>query len=80
VSPKVTGWWEAGATGVHETPRAPGLYGLFALGSRGLTWAALGAEQVAALIEGEPLPLEGALLDAVDPARFALRRLRRGKA
>ena len=64
----------------RHLPRAPGLYGLVALGSRGLTWAALGAEQVAAMIEGEPPPLEGALLDAVDPGRFALRRLRRGKA
>jgi tRNA 5-methylaminomethyl-2-thiouridine biosynthesis bifunctional protein len=79
VSPKATGWWEAGAAGARDLPRAPGLYGLIALGSRGLTWAALGAEQVAAMIEGEPPPLEGALLDAVDPARFALRRLRRGK-
>jgi tRNA 5-methylaminomethyl-2-thiouridine biosynthesis bifunctional protein len=63
----------------RDLPRAPGLYGLIALGSRGLTWAALGAEQVAAMIEGEPPPLEDALLDAVDPGRFALRRLRRGK-
>ncbi len=69
----------AGRPGRHDIPRAPGLYGLIALGSRGLTWAALGAEQVAAMIEGEPPPLEGALLDAVDPGRFALRRLRRGK-
>jgi tRNA 5-methylaminomethyl-2-thiouridine biosynthesis bifunctional protein len=65
--------------GRRDLPRAPGLYGLVALGSRGLTWAALGAEQVAAMIEGEPPPLEGDLLDAVDPGRFALRRLRRGK-
>jgi tRNA 5-methylaminomethyl-2-thiouridine biosynthesis bifunctional protein len=63
-----------------DVPRAPGLYGLTALGSRGLTWAALGAEQLACSIEGEPPPLESDLLDAVDPARFALRRLRRGKA
>jgi tRNA 5-methylaminomethyl-2-thiouridine biosynthesis bifunctional protein len=58
--------------------RAPGLYGLIALGSRGLTWAALGAEVIAGMVEGEPAPLEGDLLDAVDPGRFALRRLRRG--
>jgi tRNA 5-methylaminomethyl-2-thiouridine biosynthesis bifunctional protein len=70
----------AGPLGRRTMPRAPGLYGLIALGSRGLTWAALGAEQVASMIEGEPPPLEGALLDAVDPGRFALRRLRRGKA
>jgi tRNA 5-methylaminomethyl-2-thiouridine biosynthesis bifunctional protein len=70
----------AGPSRRRDVPRAPGLYGLFALGSRGLTWAALGAERVAALIEGEPPPLEGDLLDAIDPARFLLRRLRRGKA
>jgi tRNA 5-methylaminomethyl-2-thiouridine biosynthesis bifunctional protein len=69
----------SGPPGRRGLPRAPGLYGLVALGSRGLTWAALGAEHVAAMIEGEPPPLEGDLLDAIDPARFALRRLRRGK-
>jgi tRNA 5-methylaminomethyl-2-thiouridine biosynthesis bifunctional protein len=79
VSPKATGWWEAGAAGARDVPRVPGLYGLIALGSRGLTWAALGAELVACAIEGEPPPLEGDLLDATDPRRFALRRLRRGK-
>ena len=58
--------------------RRPGLYGAFAYGSRGLTWAALGAELIASLIEGEPLPLESDLADAVDPGRFLLRRARRG--
>ncbi len=59
-------------------PRQPGLYGLLGLGSRGLVWATLAAELLAAQIEGEPLPLEGDLVDAVDPARFLLRRARRG--
>jgi tRNA 5-methylaminomethyl-2-thiouridine biosynthesis bifunctional protein len=77
-SPKATGWGEAGAGSIRDAPRAPGLYGLIALGSRGLTWAALGAELVACTIEGEPPPLESDLLDATDPGRFALRRLRRG--
>ena len=58
-------------------PRQPGLYGLLGLGSRGLVWATLAAELLAAQIEGEPLPLEGDLVDAVDPARFLLRRSRR---
>jgi tRNA 5-methylaminomethyl-2-thiouridine biosynthesis bifunctional protein len=58
-------------------PRLEGLYGAFGYASRGLTWAALGGELIASLIEGEPLPLEGDLCDAVDPARFALRRARR---
>jgi tRNA 5-methylaminomethyl-2-thiouridine biosynthesis bifunctional protein len=56
---------------------APGLYGAFAYGSRGLLWAGLGAELLASLMEGEPLPLEGALADAVAPGRFAARAKRR---
>ena len=54
-------------------PLAPGLYGAFAYGSRGLVWAALAAELLASMLEGEPLPLEGMLADALDPARFSRR-------
>jgi tRNA 5-methylaminomethyl-2-thiouridine biosynthesis bifunctional protein len=57
--------------------RQPGLYGAFAYGSRGLLWAGLGAELLASLIDNEPLPLEARLADALDPARFLLRALRR---
>ncbi|MBI3372431.1 MAG: FAD-dependent 5-carboxymethylaminomethyl-2-thiouridine(34) oxidoreductase MnmC, partial [Betaproteobacteria bacterium] len=60
-----------------EVPRLAGLYAATAYGSRGILWAGLGAELLASLIEGEPLPVEGALADAVDPARFAQRALRR---
>jgi tRNA 5-methylaminomethyl-2-thiouridine biosynthesis bifunctional protein len=79
------GAWPDGAApdgrtaGRRDWPRTSGLYGIVALASRGLTWAALGAELVAGMIEGEPPPLEGDLLDAVNPGRFALRRLRRGR-
>ena len=52
---------------------APGVYGAFAYGSRGLIWAALAAELIASRLEGEPLPLEGKLADAMDPLRFARR-------
>ena len=62
----------------RELPRVSGLYGAFGYASRGLTWAALGGELIASMLEGEPLPLEGDLADAVDPARFLLRRARRG--
>ncbi|HEX6266110.1 MAG TPA: FAD-dependent oxidoreductase, partial [Burkholderiales bacterium] len=56
---------------------ADGVYGAFAYGSRGIIWAALAAELIAAELEGEPLPLEGKLADAMDPGRFARRaRLR----
>ena len=61
----------------RDWPRLPGLYGAFGYASRGLTWAALGGELIASLVEEEPLPAEGDLLDAIDPARFALRRARR---
>ncbi len=64
--------------GAHlaDLPRLPGLYCVAALGSRGLTLAAILAEQVAAQICGEPQPLERDLAAAVDPARFVLRRMR----
>jgi tRNA 5-methylaminomethyl-2-thiouridine biosynthesis bifunctional protein len=58
---------------------APGLYGAFAYGSRGLLWAGLGGELLASLMQGEPLPVEGALADAVQPGRFALRAGRRAR-
>jgi tRNA 5-methylaminomethyl-2-thiouridine biosynthesis bifunctional protein len=56
--------------------RVPGLHLFAALGSRGLTQAALAAEVVAALITGTPLPIGSALFDAVDAARFAARDAR----
>jgi tRNA 5-methylaminomethyl-2-thiouridine biosynthesis bifunctional protein len=62
-----------------DLPRQPGLYGAFGYASRGLTWAALGGESLASMVEGEPLPLERELADAVDPARFVLKLARRGK-
>jgi tRNA 5-methylaminomethyl-2-thiouridine biosynthesis bifunctional protein len=46
-------------------------------GSRGLTWAPLMAELLAAWIDGTPMPLPGELVDALDPAREVLRRARR---
>jgi tRNA 5-methylaminomethyl-2-thiouridine biosynthesis bifunctional protein len=63
-----------------DLPRADGLYGAFAFGSRGLVWASLGAELIASQIEGEPWPIERDLAEAVDPARFLLRALRQGSA
>ncbi|HKU45404.1 MAG TPA: FAD-dependent oxidoreductase, partial [Burkholderiales bacterium] len=49
------------------------VYGAFAFGSRGLLWAALAAELIACELEGEPLPIEGKLVDALSPGRFARR-------
>jgi tRNA 5-methylaminomethyl-2-thiouridine biosynthesis bifunctional protein len=59
-------------------PRLPGLYAATAYGSRGLVWSALAAELIACLVEGEPLPLEADLVDAIDPARFVLKLARHG--
>jgi tRNA 5-methylaminomethyl-2-thiouridine biosynthesis bifunctional protein len=61
-----------------DLPRTPGLFGAFAFGSRGLVWSALGAELIAAQIEGEPWPIELELAESTDPARFLLRALRHG--
>ena len=57
---------------------AEAVYGAFAFGSRGLLWAALAAELIAAELEGEPLPLEGALAKALDAGRFRRRAESRG--
>ena len=58
-------------------PRLPGLYVFTALGSRGITWSALGAQVLASWVTGAPAPIGASLLDAVDPARFVSRRVRR---
>lgn len=58
-------------------PRIAGLFVFSALGSRGITWSALGARTLASLITGAPSPVESSLLDAVDPARFISRAVRR---
>jgi tRNA 5-methylaminomethyl-2-thiouridine biosynthesis bifunctional protein len=55
-----------------------GVYGAFAYGSRGLVWAALAAELIASELEGEPLPIEGALASAMDAGRFKRRAISRG--
>jgi tRNA 5-methylaminomethyl-2-thiouridine biosynthesis bifunctional protein len=61
---------------LRDVPRHPGLYALLGYASRGLIWAGLAAELLASQIEGEPLPLEANLVDALDPARFVLRARR----
>jgi tRNA 5-methylaminomethyl-2-thiouridine biosynthesis bifunctional protein len=57
-------------------PRQPGLFVLAALGARGLTWAPLLAELIAAQALGEPWPLEQDLADAIDPGRWLVRAAR----
>lgn len=63
---------------LRDLPRLPGLYGAFAFASRGTTWTRLAAELLASQIEGEPLPVEHALENAVDPGRFVVGQLRHG--
>jgi tRNA 5-methylaminomethyl-2-thiouridine biosynthesis bifunctional protein len=63
----------------RDLPRQPGLYGAFGYGARGLAWSVLAAELIASRANGEPLPLERELADAIDPARHLLQVLRRGE-
>jgi tRNA 5-methylaminomethyl-2-thiouridine biosynthesis bifunctional protein len=65
---------------LRDVPRHPGLAGLLGYASRGLIWAPLAAELLASTLEGEPLPLEANLVDALDPARFVLRARRTSRA
>lgn len=61
----------------RHVPRRQGLYLCTGLGSRGITWSALCGEVLAAWIDGSPLPVEADLRDALDPARFISRAVRR---
>jgi tRNA 5-methylaminomethyl-2-thiouridine biosynthesis bifunctional protein len=54
-------------------PRQRDLFAVSGFGARGLVWSALVAETLASLLEGEPLPLERDLVEAMDPARYVLR-------
>jgi tRNA 5-methylaminomethyl-2-thiouridine biosynthesis bifunctional protein len=66
-----------GAQTLRSLARVDGLFVIGALAGRGFTWGPLAGELLAALIEGAPLPLEADLVDAVDPARWFVRALRR---
>lgn len=54
--------------------RQTGLWVNTAMGSRGLTFAVLGGELLAARLHGEPLPVESRMLQALAPQRASLRR------
>ncbi|MGQ3130313.1 FAD-dependent oxidoreductase, partial [Variovorax sp.] len=54
-----------------DAPEDKGLWACTALGSRGLSFAALCAELLAAQWHGEPLPLPAALAKALDTRRTA---------
>ena len=61
---------------LHSLPRLPGLWCAQGYGTRGITWSALMADLLVSRIEGDPLPLERDLVDALDPGRFLVRGAR----
>jgi len=70
------------ATNKAEAASAPvysGLFMLGALGSRGLCSAPLAAEILASQMSEEPIPLDGETLAALNPNRFWVRKLLKGK-
>lgn len=58
-------------------PHLSGLYMLAGLGSRGYQLGPLLGDTIADMIAGDPLPIERDLLDAMNPARFMARGLKR---
>jgi tRNA 5-methylaminomethyl-2-thiouridine biosynthesis bifunctional protein len=55
---------------IYGATSAPGLFTATGLGSRGLLWAPLGAELLASVLSGEPLPLARDHGGAISPLRF----------
>ncbi|MEC5318251.1 bifunctional tRNA (5-methylaminomethyl-2-thiouridine)(34)-methyltransferase MnmD/FAD-dependent 5-carboxymethylaminomethyl-2-thiouridine(34) oxidoreductase MnmC [Brenneria populi subsp. brevivirga] len=67
------------AENLPSAPVYPNLFLIGALGSRGLCSAPLAAEILAAQIYDEPLPLDGETLAALNPNRFWIRKLLKGR-
>ncbi len=61
---------------LHDLPRQPGLWCVQGFGARGIVWSALMADLLLSQLEGEPLPLENDLVNALDPGRFLIKRAR----
>ncbi|MFT4875079.1 bifunctional tRNA (5-methylaminomethyl-2-thiouridine)(34)-methyltransferase MnmD/FAD-dependent 5-carboxymethylaminomethyl-2-thiouridine(34) oxidoreductase MnmC [Congregibacter sp.] len=70
--------WDASQLIAEHGAYKPGLFVSTAHGSRGLSYAAMSAELIAAQIFGEPIPLSRELQRALSPARFLIRGLVRG--
>jgi tRNA 5-methylaminomethyl-2-thiouridine biosynthesis bifunctional protein len=62
---------------LHHVPRSDRVWVLAGLGSRGLSFAPIGAEVIADQLSGRSPAVSQRLLDAADPVRFALRRHQR---
>ncbi|MFS2224767.1 bifunctional tRNA (5-methylaminomethyl-2-thiouridine)(34)-methyltransferase MnmD/FAD-dependent 5-carboxymethylaminomethyl-2-thiouridine(34) oxidoreductase MnmC [Pantoea sp. B65] len=65
---------------IASAPLWPQLFVLGALGSRGLCSAPLAAEILAAQLCAEPIPMDAATLAALNPNRYWIRKLLKGKA
>ncbi|WP_189389184.1 bifunctional tRNA (5-methylaminomethyl-2-thiouridine)(34)-methyltransferase MnmD/FAD-dependent 5-carboxymethylaminomethyl-2-thiouridine(34) oxidoreductase MnmC [Buttiauxella sp. B2] len=63
----------------ETAPVYPNLFILAALGSRGLCSAPLAAEILAAQMSDEPIPMDADTLAALNPNRFWVRKLLKGK-
>ncbi|HZX32795.1 MAG TPA: bifunctional tRNA (5-methylaminomethyl-2-thiouridine)(34)-methyltransferase MnmD/FAD-dependent 5-carboxymethylaminomethyl-2-thiouridine(34) oxidoreductase MnmC [Rhodocyclaceae bacterium] len=66
--------------GRHQLAWQEGLYCVQGFGARGIVWSGIMAELLASRIDGDPLPLETDLVEAVAPARFLLKAARRSPA
>lgn len=62
----------SGSPRLHALPRQSGLWCMQGFGARGIVWSMLMADLLLSQLEGEPLPLENDLVDALDPGRFLL--------
>ena len=58
----------------------PGMYVSTAHGSRGLASCFISGEIIASLICNEPVPVDKDILDYLNPARFIIRKLKRGRS
>ena len=58
---------------LHALPRHTGLWCVQGFGARGIVWSALMADLLVSRLEGEPLPIESDLADAVNPGRFLVK-------
>jgi tRNA 5-methylaminomethyl-2-thiouridine biosynthesis bifunctional protein len=63
-------------TRLHQLRRQPGLWCVQGFGARGIVWSALMADLLLSQLEGEPLPLERDLVNALDPGRFMIKMAR----
>ena len=64
----------------HQAKYLSGLYVNAAHGSRGICSSFLSAEILVAMMTNEPLPVSKEIVDHLSPARFLMRKLKRGQS